>query len=710
MTDTAQAHEEAQRAAVRTMLNARSIAIIGATPDTNKLNGRPQHFLMRDGYTGEIWPVNPRYEEIHGRRCYPDIASLPTAPDMAIVAVAAQRAPETVAQLGAKGCPVAVIFSSGFGELGPDGKEVERQLVATARENNIRICGPNTLGFINAFDTMPATFSQYADAPPIAGPVGFASQSGAFGTGISALARSRGLGFGYFVSTGNTSDITPIDCLRAMLDDERIRVLAGYLEGLGDGALMLDLAHEAISRGRPVVVTKVGRNPAGARAAASHTGSLAGEDRVFDGVARQAGIIRARNEEHMLDVLTALVSNPVPSGRGVAILTMSGGAGVLMADRAEEIGLSVPAMSAETRARLANVLPDFGATANPIDVTGQFLADPRIMEDSVRIALEDPQVDVAVVWLQLMHRHSDKLVELFQRIKRSVTKPIIVCWVEAPESARMALMRDAIAVINATERVIDAAAGLIEWGEITRRFASRGALPAAAPSRALASGDARPVATIKAAGMLRAAGLTMVETRLAKSAAEAARIAAEIGFPVVVKIESPDIGHKTEADGVRLGLKDPAAVEKAFADVTAAAKKHLPSARLDGVIVQSMAKPATEMVLGLRRDPVFGHVVMVGLGGIFVEVLKDVVFARAPVSAVDAEMMLDRLVGAAVLAGARGRPPVDRKALVGAIQALGTLAAAHPEIEELDLNPVFAGADGVVAVDWLMTAREVRSA
>ena len=221
---------ERARAAVRAMLHPRSIAIIGASPDRNKLNGRPLHFLRRDGYAGAVWPVNPRYAEIDGLKCYPDVASLPGAPDMAIVAVAAARAAETVAALGAKGCPVAVLFSSGFGELGPRGKEAERALAATARNSGIRLCGPNTLGLVNAFDKVTATFSQYADTPPLAGPVGFASQSGAFGTGISALARSRGLGFGYFVSTGNTADITPVEVMREMLEDERIRVLAGYLE------------------------------------------------------------------------------------------------------------------------------------------------------------------------------------------------------------------------------------------------------------------------------------------------------------------------------------------------------------------------------------------------------------------------------------------------------------------------------------------------
>lgn len=688
------------------MLHPRSIAIVGATPARNKLNGRPLHFLRRDGYPGAIWPVNPRYADIDGLKCYPDIAALPGAPDMAIIAVAAARAEETIAALGAKGCPVAVLFSSGFGELGAEGKALERSLIATARASDVRICGPNTLGLVSAFDRAPATFSQYADIPPLAGPVGFASQSGAFGTGISALARSRGLGFGYFVSTGNTADITPVEVLREMLEDDRIKVLAGYLEGLADGFALIALASEALDRGKPLVITKVGRSPAGAKAAASHTGSLAGEDVVFDWVARQAGIIRARNEEHMLDVLSALVCNHAPEGDGLAIITQSGGAGVLMADRAEEIGLSVPTMHDETRGALAGVLPDYGATANPIDVTGQFLADPRILAESVRIALDDPRVHVCVIWLQLMHRYADSLVGLFHDIKRTVTKPFVVCWIEAPEKARLELMAAGICVIGATERAVDAAAGLVAWGNAARRH--REEKPAASASTVELvppTSDIRPVPTLQALAMLQSAGLAAVDTRPARTAEEAARLAAALGFPVALKIESADILHKTEVGGVALDLGDADAVRKAFEAVTASARSHMPAAKFDGVLVQKMARPGAELVLGLRRDPVFGHVVMVGLGGIFVEVLKDVAFAQVPVAPGHALRMLHGLRGRAILDGARGQPPVDYQVLAAAITALSELAIRHPEIEDLDLNPVFAGPGGVVAVDWLMRVR-----
>ncbi|MDD9877228.1 MAG: acetate--CoA ligase family protein [Magnetovibrio sp.] len=688
---------------IEALLFPKSIAVIGASPDANKLNGRPFHFLRRDGYAGKLFPVNPKYDEIDGVTCYADVASLPEAPDMAIVAVNAARATETVAALGKKGTPVAVIFSSGFGEMGEEGRRLEAKLAATAAANGIRICGPNNLGLINAFERMPATFSQYADEPPKAGPVAFASQSGAFGTGIAAMARSRGLGIGYFVNTGNQADITLMEALNATLDDDRIKVASAYLEGLTHGDQLIDLADKSIATGKPLVVVKVGRKSAGAKAAASHTGSLAGEDAVFDGVARQHGIIRARNEEHMLDMVAAFANCGVPEGRGVAMITQSGGSGVLMADRAEELGLDVPELAGETRERLKSVIPDFGALGNPVDVTGQFLAEPKILKDSVRIVLEDPAVHVGIVWLQLMHGYSDVLVNVFREIKAAVEKPFIVCWLEAPAAALAALRDEGICVLGGTERAVDAAAGLIAFGDASRRIKAGGREMSARPMLAPSS-DPAPVPAVNARERLAAAGLPVVECALADSPESAVAAAGDLGYPVAVKIESPDIQHKMDVGGVRLGLDGAEAVCAAAAEILENVADRAPDAAVDGLLVQAMALAATEMVLGLRRDPAFGPVIMVGLGGVFVEVLKDVAFARAPVSDGDAEQMLDSLTGAAVLAGARGQSPADRKALVAAITALSRFALDNPDVLELDLNPVFAGPDGVVSVDWLMMA------
>jgi len=683
------------------MLQPKSIAIIGASPDINKLNGRPLHFLRRDGYAGKLFPVNPKYSDIDGLTCYPDVASLPEVPDMAIIAVSQKLATNAVKALGEKGTPVAIIFSSGYSEIGDEGAAYERELLDAAKEHGIHICGPNNLGLINAFENVTATFSQYADQPPIAGPVAFASQSGAFGTGISALARSRGIGLGYFVNTGNQADITLVDVLMEIADDERISVLSAYIEGLRDGRELIQLAHKAMTVEKPLIITKVGRKAAGARAAASHTGSLAGQDIVFDGVLKQHGVIRARNEEHMLDLVSAFSCCPIPNGNGVAFITQSGGAGVLMADRAEELGLDVPTPSAQTQAKLKEVIPSFGSSANPIDVTGQFLADPKILSESIKISLQDPNIDSCIVWLQLMHGHADLLVDIFTDVKNSVNKPFIVCWIEAPEQALQKLRSAGICIIGATERSVDAIAGLAQYGEARKLCASQ----TSAPEHVEILDTTVPgvaVPTMTAANMLESMGIPLAPALLAETPEEARTTAEQLGYPVAVKIESPDILHKTEAGGVRLGLTNADDVETVTQEILAAAKAYNPSASISGVVIQRMAKPATELVLGLRRDPIFGPVIMVGLGGIFVEILEDVAFAAAPVTPPQAEAMLSRLQGAAILDGARGKPHVNRKALVEMICNLSNFALAHTEIAELDLNPIFADNKGVVAVDWMM--------
>ncbi|NQV82720.1 MAG: acetate--CoA ligase family protein [Rhodospirillales bacterium] len=683
------------------MLHPKSIAIVGASSDANKLNGRPFHFLRRDGYKGKLYPVNPKYAEIDGVRCYPDVESLPEAPDLAIIAVSQKLAAAAIAALGQKGTPVAIIFSSGYSELGAEGAKLEQELLQTAQSNNIRICGPNNLGLINAFENVTATFSQYADKTPIPGPVAFASQSGAFGTGIAALARGRGIGLGYFINTGNQADITLIDALIEIADDPRITVLSAYIEGLRDGTELIHLAHKALDLEKPLIITKVGRKAAGARAAASHTGSLAGEDRVFDGVLRQHGVIRARNEEHMLDLVSAFTCCPIPKGNGLAMITQSGGAGVLMADRAEELGLEVPIPTPETQAKLQSVIPSFGSASNPIDVTGQFLAEPKILSESVKIALDDPGIHCCIVWLQLLHGSADLLVDVFKGIQTGVDKPFIVCWLEAPESALRQLRDAGICVIGATERAVDAIAGLVQYSQARARHDGQPPPPSAhkneqEPEQAMA------IPSVRAAKLLEDMGIPLASAELATGPDAAREIADRFGYPVAIKIESPDILHKTEAGGVRLGLTDGESVVVASQEIMTAARAYNPAAKIEGLIVQRMVKPATELVLGVRRDPVFGPVVMVGLGGIFVEILEDVAFAAAPVTARQAELMLNGLQGRAILDGVRGKPPVDLHALIQVICDLSRFALAHPEIVELDLNPVFADSNGIIAVDWMM--------
>jgi acetyltransferase len=433
---------------LQSLLKPRSIAILGASSDFTKVSGRPLKFLLEKGYPGKIFPVNPKYAKIGPLKCYPSIADTPEPADLAIIALPARLVASALRELGLRGVKSAIVFSSGFAETGEAGRVLEEEVISTARASGLRLCGPNCLGLINAFEQVMATFGQFAEGATPAGPVGFVTQSGAFGTAIAALARRRSLGLGYFINTGNEGDVDFVQVMHAVLDDSRIRVGAGYIEGLRDGPGLMTLTDHALQLGKPLVLTKVGKTGAGARAAASHTGALAGADDVFDGTIRGLGIVRARNEEHMLDMVEAFAYCGLPDGDGLGIVTQSGGAGVLMADHAEELGLTVPVLSGATQAALKQVIPGFGAAANPVDVTGQFVTEPALLLNSVQIVLSDPAVHVCIVWLQLMDAHVDTLVGIFRGIKASASKPFLISWVAAPETALLALREAGIAVLR----------------------------------------------------------------------------------------------------------------------------------------------------------------------------------------------------------------------------------------------------------------------
>ncbi len=689
---------------LRPLLEPRSVAIIGASADFNKLNGRPVRNLLEKGYQGAIYPVNPKYAQVGPLTCYPSISAIPGPIDLAVIILPASSVEECLRALAAVGTQAAVVFSAGFGETGPAGRALEEAVARAARETGILLCGPNCLGLVNAFDGMLATFSQYADGPNLPGPVGFVTQSGAFGTAIAALCRQRHLGLGFFVNTGNEADIDFVEAMSALIEDPRIRVCTGYLEGLRDGEGWMRLGARSLALRKPVVVMKVGRTEAGARAVASHTGALAGEDAVFDAVTRQAGILRARNEEHMLDLAQVLALCPPALGRGIAIATQSGGAGVQAADRAMELGLSVPVLTESTQARIAKSLPGFGVATNPIDVTGQFVAEPAILRDSLRIMLEDPQVHMGMVWIELMHKNVDLLAGVFEEIHQSTDKPFVVAWLGAPEAAIERLAALGIPLLRSGEAAIEALAGLAAVSEWQR------AAPSQSPDvqlEALPQSEDGQVSTINATAWLRAHGVSIAAAQLAHNGEDAVRALRTLGAPVALKIESPDILHKTEAGGVRLAISDESTLCAAYEQMLQSVRGHAPAARIRGVVVQAMAGPGVECVVGLSQDPVFGPVVMVGLGGVWIEVLKDVTFARCPVSASQAMALIHTLRGASLLKGFRGAQPADIQALADLVSRVSAIGAAlGDELGELDLNPVFVHSTGVTAVDVVFSLRE----
>ncbi|WP_009522944.1 acetate--CoA ligase family protein [Imbroritus primus] len=702
------AHHEpthTMRSALTCLVNPQSIAIVGASSQFGKVSGRPLKHLLEKGYRGKIWPINPRYTEMHGLTCYTSIAALPDAPDLAIVALPAQDVLATIRELGRRGTRSVVVFSSGFGEMGEAGKAMEAEMVAAAREYGMPLCGPNCLGFINAFENVYATFSQYADRETQSGPIAFVTQSGAFGTAIAALARQRGLGLGYFINTGNEADVGFADLMLTVIEDPRIKVAAGYLEGVRDGEALIRLAKRCQELGKPLVLTKVGRMAAGARAAASHTGSMAGEDAVFDAVIRQYGVIRARNEEQLLDMAQALAACPLPHGNGLGIATQSGGAGVMMADRAEEVGLAVPPVTDAIRKRLVDLLPAFGAAGNPVDVTGQFVGEPELLRESVLTLLDDPNIHVGIVWLQLMHAYVDVLVEILTETCRKATKPCLVCWVAAPEEAVRKLAAVGIPVFQAGERAVDAAAALVRHGEAQRRWQQR-APQAAHAVRTLPRLPDGVVPSVQGVSLLKDAGIPMAPVALATSEDHAVALWHKFGKGVALKIESTAITHKSDIGGVLLNLNDEAAIRTGYRSILANAARHCPDAKVDGVLVQPLASGHVELVVGVKRDPSFGMIVMVGSGGVLVEVMRDVAFRRAPFAEDEAARMLGELRMGALLDGVRGKPAVDRAQICNLLASLSRWAAEmEDQLEELDLNPVLVGPDGPVGVDCVMVIR-----
>ena len=686
------------------MFSPRSIAIIGASSDPNKLNGLVLKLLIERGYKGKIFPVNPKYREIAGLPCYPDVAGIDSDIDMAVLVAPAHTVPQTIEELGRKGVGTAVVISSGFAEVGEQGRVLERRAVEIAKRHKLRLLGPNTIGFINAFDRIAVTFTAYAEGEIPAGPIAIVSQSGAFGSGMSAMARRRGLGVGYFIATGNEADLDLADALEAVLDDPRIEVVGGYVEGLSSGLPLLRVAEKALKLGKPLVLAKVGRSQAGARAAASHTGALAVEDAVFDGIARQYGILRARNEEHLLDVLQALSFCRALRGRGIGVVTASGGAGVMIADRAADVGLELPALSGATRERLKALVPSYGSLANPVDVSGQLLRNMPALKAVLLAVLDDPAIDVGMMWTQMLDEQAEALVETFRQVKEIATKPFVVCWVAASDKAIAGLHAHGIAAFRGGEPAVDAIAAVARYVETRKNLPTHP--PEIFPDAGLPR-QGGAVSTVQGAALLARAGVPVARALFAPALEDAAAAAKTLGYPVALKIESPDILHKTEVGGIRLSLKTEPDLRLAHDELMANVRKRAPGASLSGVIVQEMIGAGVELVVGLQNNPTFGLVVMVGMGGILVEVLRDVSFRKAPVSVREADAMLDELRTRAILDGVRGRPAVNRKAVAELISAVSRFGAAHSaRLRELDLNPVVATPGGVVAVDWLMVLEE----
>lgn len=688
-------------------LDPACVAVIGASDDPIRIGGRPIAYMKAQGYRGRILPVNPARAQVQGLPAFASVEALPEAPEVAIVAVAAAQTPAVVEALARRGTGAAIVFSAGFAEAGPEGAALEAAMLASARAHSMRLLGPNTLGMLNPRTGFYGTFVSAVDMGfPTPGGVAIASQSGAYGGHILALARDAGIGIASCVMTGNEADLTLGEVVGAMVEDDAVDVITVYSEGIRDGAKLV-AAFEAARRARkPVVMMKVGASRAGRLAAQSHTASIAGDDQVIGAVLEEFGVVRARSTEHMLDIARLATRRIFPVANTLGVVTVSGGAGVIVSDAAEAAGLAMPEMPAEAQAALKAILP-FAAPRNPVDVTAQFLNDLSLVDTflSTMLTAGGYRSVLGFFTYTAGGAVAARLREELRRARqRHPERLFVLCAIASPEQVR-GYEADGFTVFGDPVRAVEAIAAMGRFGEAFARPARNApplppavALPTANPSEA------------QAKTLLAAAGVAAAPERVAPDEDAAVAAAGALGFPVVLKIVSPDIVHKTEIGGVILDVADAAAVRDGHATLMARARAHAPAARVEGVLVARQLSGGIECIAGILRDPVFGPVAMFGLGGIHVEVMRDVVFHRCPFDVDTARRLILSIRAAPVLTGARGRPPADVDALATLLARLWTFAAAAgPRLAAIDLNPVMVlpAGQGAWALDAVI---EVSSA
>ena len=694
-----------QLASIDRMLNPRSIAVVGATPRM-QYGGRFLAAAMQAAGRVNVYPVNPRYEEVQGVRCYPSVSDLPEAPDVVGIVVPYHAVLDTLRESHAKGARSAIVISAGFAERGLDDRRaLQAELGHFAQESGMRVSGPNCLGLANLKDDIWASASSRG-AAGLSGPIGLVCQSGASAFGpFLTRAVDEGIGFSYIVSTGNEADLDFCDFARYLLDDDDTRVIAGFIEGFKDGRKFLEVARLAAERGKPIVLIKIGRSELGSRAAGSHTAALTGVDAVYDAAFAQYGVIRVQDYDDLLQVSNLLARCPRPPRRGVAVVSHSGGISSLTADMFGQAGLDLPPLSDHARDGINGILKGFGWAANPSDVTGFANSDdfPAIMS----FMAEDENVGTLVVASAGADAQAAQVIAQ----RDNSDKPVAFLWTGTRAAASgLPLLRQAgIPVFYVPDKL---AAGVRylndyhDWREqrLARGFADTPALTAAPSQAAAKLPGSGALSEYDSKALLAACGIPVTQDVPAGDADAAVAAADRIGYPAALKIDSADILHKTEADAIRLNLSDAAAVRTAFDEIIANARRYAPDARIDGVTAQEMVAGGVETIVGISYDAQLGPVLLFGIGGVMVEVYNDVALRLCPITKGDARDLIGEVRGARLLQGFRGAPACDVDALADTLVQVSQLAAQlEGSLAELDINPLIAlpAGQGVKAVDAL---------
>ena len=685
----------------------RSVVMIGAS-ERSAWSGMVFRRFEAYGYIGKLYGVNPTASPAHGLPIYRRCQDLPEVVDMAFVMVRASLVAEALADAAAAGIRNAVVLSSGFAETGEEGATLQRQLVAQCEELGIRILGPNSLGFANIHAHLCAT-SIPARQPLCIGSVGVVSQSGSIAADIGRLCHQQNIGLSFLCTPGNAAMIDSLDAIDYMIGDPATRIILAYVESALPADRFRALAAHALESRKPIIVYKVGRSEMSAAVAQAHTGSVVGNDRVFSAVCQQFGVLRVNSVEEL--VMTGgliAASGPLAPGKGIAFVSVSGGAAAMYADLAEAAGLSIPAFALETLAALQEVVPAYATVSNPFDITGGALTDPEIWLKALPLVLGDPAIGLALTLMGVPTTHDETLAQRasYERIAEGYgaagREAMIVCQIFQPVGPfTQGFMAETGCrhVFCGLDMVVKALGHLERWSHAVHKGpAPRRERPTPAPL------GTRPQSESAVLEFFASRGIPVIPTALATNEADAIAAAAAINGPVVLKIASPDIAHKTEVGGVMLNLEGAAAVAEAWRTITHNARRHAPAARIDGVLVAPMRQGGIEMFVGVARDPDWGHVIAVGFGGVWIELLNDTALRPLPIGPEDARAMLAELRAAPLLSGYRGAAPIDLAALADAIVAIGDAALAlGPELATLEINPLLVAADRIEALDALAT-------
>jgi acetate---CoA ligase (ADP-forming) len=719
----AQAPAPAARAAdvdqVRRLFNPRSVALIGAT-DKSRWSWSIFGNLQLHGFAGPVDLVNPRGVPVHGRDSYARIADLPKPVDLAFVMVPTSAVLGVLAEVADAGIPSVVLLTSGFAEVGADGAELERQVVDLARRRGLTILGPNGNGFINA----AARITPYGlpiDDPLLGGPVGVVLQSGALASSVLTFAQTRNVGVSLLVSMGNESMVSMTDVIRYLIDDDATRVIALFIESVRRPDEFIALAREALAQGKPIVAIKVGRSQTGARVARAHTGSLVGDDAVVDAVFRQHGVIRVDCLEDLIITAGLLAATgPLPGNR-VGFVTASGGASEIIADRAEDEGIEIPEFAPETVERLRAVVPEFAATQNPVDVTGYILVDRNLLRNALTAVHDDPSLDALVVVTDLprtLPADPALIIDGFRQtgelIRRSA-KPIVVMGNTltdiTPVGREVAGQTGFPGVLGGIHHGLTALGRAVRWSQVHRAALAGPAVMPPVPADLELTVPDEPGASwseYRASAFVAEHGIPVVPGVLATDPIAAAEAANALGYPVVVKLAADEVEHKSDIGGVKVGLRDPAEVMAAYADVVSAGREV--GADVHGALVQPQRAGGIELLVGIVTDPVWGQVLAVGLGGVWVEILRDTAVLVLPVDRDQIRQALRSLRGAQLFDGPRGTEKADLDAVADAIAAAAALAGRLGDrLEALEINPLLVRGSQVEALDTLITWRKIES-